>query len=174
MLGKFQVARIQPFAGRENVDGERESNWVIFLRGRGQVADVPLIPSEQMVSGGALSVRGYDEDAFSGDNGFEFIAEIRTPMIMGLFTRTLGFYPEVDSTPPDRTQFVVFADAAYLETLEPLDTGNDTQDLASVGIGMRLALGENAQLRADWGYPLVDTLRNDSSGKAHIEFQVQF
>lgn len=57
-----------------------DDNFLI-IRSDVQLSPDSLLPFHQFVIGGGLSVRGYDTNARSGDNGFRFSTEGRFPLV---------------------------------------------------------------------------------------------
>lgn len=167
MVGKLQVGRVQPFAGRRGQDGRRTGQSILFVKAEGQVADGALIPAEQIGVGGAKSVRGYIEREFLGDHGAFGTIELRTPLLLGLLSRPFDAAKGRD--PIDRLQLVSFVDGGYTSY-----DGGDNQTISSVGLGLRLAVTSHSQLKFDWGFPLQTTDESSSSGAGHVNFQLQF
>ena len=113
----------------------------LLLRSDLQVADDALVPIEQFSLGGALSVRGYRQDALLGDNGLFSSAEIRATILR---------IPEV-STSLELTPFLDFGKVWNTDEVRI-----DTNTLVSVGLGLRLLVSNRFIARVDWGIPLVD------------------
>jgi len=57
------------------------NNHLLILQGDLQLTPDPLLPSQQFVIGGGLSVRGFRQNARSGDNGFRISAEDRITLV---------------------------------------------------------------------------------------------
>jgi hemolysin activation/secretion protein len=160
---RLQLARMQAVgAGR----------WSVYARGNVQYAGDALIPAEQMAIGGVDSVRGYPERVLLGDDGASATLELRSPALGGLLPGGV-----------DRWQFVAFADAGYARVEGDAQNGlpEESEEIYSVGLGLRLQLASHTQLRADWGFPLVDDIVSantdeeiDSGGRGHFSLQVQF
>lgn len=170
-VGKLQVARVQPIFGRRGEDGRRAGQWILFGKFEGQIADGPLIPAEQIGVGGAKTVRGYLDREYLGDDGAFATLELRTPLLLGLcrIPWLTDSVRDKRGTPIDRLQIVSFVDAGYAA---PED--DDSQDLLSVGVGVRLAITSHAQLKVDWGFPMEETDESTSDGAGHVNLQVQF
>ncbi len=98
--------------------------WSLNARLQAQLADAPLIPSEQVVYGGFDSVRGYDEGEQAGDLGAALRLELQTP----------GWAPS------DRIALraLAFYDRATLRRLEPLPSEQARVNIASAGVGLML------------------------------------
>jgi hemolysin activation/secretion protein len=176
-IARPSVAYVQTFGGAGAAAKGGEGRWVLFLRASGQYADGPLVPAEQLGVGGANTVRGYVEREFLGDHGAFANIELRTPMLLGFLTRPFAS-PEHRKAhlrnPLDRLQLVAFFDAGTIKIEDALPGEDDSQSLYSAGVGLRFAFTEYAQLKFDWGFPLEETDESSSSGRGHINLQLQF
>jgi hemolysin activation/secretion protein len=102
-------------------------DWSLVGKVDGQVASGPLISNEQYAGGGVDSVRGYTEAERLGDNGARVSLELRTPQLL------------LHASPHFEQSFVfVFADAAWLQSLDPLPDQVAAYHLASYGLGFRI------------------------------------
>src|SRR5262249_35127741 len=70
------------FRGDLSHTHELGAGWQAFGRVQGQLADGPLLSSEQFNGGGLTSVRGYLESEVLGDNGILGSLELRTPSLL--------------------------------------------------------------------------------------------
>jgi len=114
---------------------------LLLLRADVQLADRPLLSLEQLGIGGLFNVRGYRQDALLTDSGLFASAELRFPLAR--FGNGL-------------LQGATFADigTGWNDSLRP---DPDPQTLSSVGLGLRLQLGNQFTARLDWGIPFVGT-----------------
>lgn len=119
----------------------------IYLHFLGQLANQPLVSSEQFSAGGLTSVRGYLQSEVVGDDGILGQAELRFPS----FAPVLKFVPGLDEW-----RFYVFADAAKLWVLDPLPDQQDKFTLYSVGVGSRMQLFDHIKGDLVIGWPLRD------------------
>ncbi|NEO34293.1 MAG: ShlB/FhaC/HecB family hemolysin secretion/activation protein [Symploca sp. SIO3C6] len=117
------------------------SDTILLLRSDLQLADQALVPFEQFSLGGQLSVRGYRQDALLADHGLFASAEVRTPIL-----RIREWETTLQLTP--------FIDFGTVWNSDDLELEEST--LVSVGLGLRLLLGNKLRARLDWGIPLVD------------------
>lgn len=103
-----------------------------------QLADRPLPALEQFVLGGAATVRGYRQDGILGDNGFLGSVELGIPVFSGRFgaLRAIPFF-DVGLTWPAGTP------------------SPDSRTLASTGVGLEYALGDQFSARLDAAIPLL-------------------
>jgi hemolysin activation/secretion protein len=116
----------------------------IFVRIQGQLANQPLVSSEEFSGGGEETVRGYLESETVGDRGEFATIELRSPRILG----TLG----------KRTRdwrLYAFADAGNLTLIDPLPEQTSSFDLASVGLGSTLQIDDHLSGGFDAAYPLA-------------------
>ena len=114
----------------------------LLLRADLQLADRPLIPIEQFSLGGATTVRGYRQDLLLSDNGFFASVELRTAIArIPQWQTTLQLTPFFDfGTAWNRNdQSVVPRESLY-----------------SVGLGLRLEVGNKFNARLDYGIPLAE------------------
>ena len=98
----------------------------------GQLADDPLISSEQVSVGGADSLRGYLEAETLGDYGAFMQTELRSPSI----AKYIG-------GPLHSWRFHLFYDAGFVDLNEPVAGVRSNYRLQSAGIGTRINF---------WGY----------------------
>ena len=131
-------------------------NFTLLLRSDFQTATRPLVPVEQFSLGGALSVRGYRQDALLGDNGLFSSAEIRA---------TVARIPKWNTS----IQLTPFVDFGAVWNSD--DLSFDTNTLVSTGIGLRVQTSDRFAARLDYGIPLVDL---DSEGDSLQEDGVYF
>ena len=133
----------------------------LLLRSDLQLADRPLIPIEQFSLGGALTVRGYRQDLLLSDNGFFASAELRKSIV-----RIPQWQTSLQLTP-----FFDFGTAWNRndETVIPL------KSLYSLGIGLRLDVGNKFNARVDYGIPLAELdVDKDSLQENGIYFAIEF
>ncbi|BAY24684.1 polypeptide-transport-associated domain-containing protein [Calothrix sp. NIES-2100] len=122
-------------------------NHLLVIQGELQLTPDSLLPSQQFVIGGARSVRGYRQNARSGDNGFRFAIEDRITIERnqaGLSTIELA--PFVD------------LGGVWNQADNPNKQPNQTF-LASAGLGLlwNQALGiDRMTMRLDYGIPFVN------------------
>ena len=116
-----------------------------------QLAGSPLISNEQFTAGGYLTVRGYLESQLLGDNGASAGVEFFSPRL---------FRSKNNSW---RTRFLVFGEAALVETLEPLPGQERQSSIYSAGAGLRVTKSKHLIVKLDWAYPLR-TAGDEASG----------
>ena len=119
----------------------------LLVQAEGQLADGPLLSSEEMGLGGRRFGRGWDYREFSGDRGIAGAIELRhdfkkvTPLV-------------------ENAQVYGYADAG---TVDNYRLGSGGGSLASAGGGLRLWLKSSLRASAELGVPLT---RGDASGRS--------
>ncbi|QSI34416.1 ShlB/FhaC/HecB family hemolysin secretion/activation protein [Variovorax sp. RKNM96] len=126
--------------GTHNFDGGSQ----LSFRFNGQLADSPLVSSEQIAAGGMNSVRGYLSAEATGDYGVVGSVELRSQPLTYLGSAV------------ENWRVYAFADAARLRLKSPLAEQNDRFSLYSVGVGTTFKVGQYLAGRVDIGYPLTD------------------
>lgn len=118
----------------------------LFARLAAQLASQPLIPLEQLLMGGADTVRGYLEAEAVGDDGGYGTLEVRSPSFLsgyqGPALELIGF---------------AFVDAGALTTRQPLPGQLEHTSLASVGMGLRFRSERFVTAAMELGVPLKNT-----------------
>jgi len=109
-----------------------------------------LVPTEQMVAGGADSVRGYLEGERAGDSGLRGMLELRSPRVA-----LAGANSEW------RIGGVLFADVARLRILQAVAPQPGFHALRGAGVGLRLNAPAGLGVEADLARAFVagDTTR---------------
>ena len=123
------------------------SDWQMRLAVSGQLANNPLVAAEQFGLAGSTAVRGFNERAVSTDSGYFANAEIYTPELgkaTGLTgnLRALAFY---DFGRGFNNNLV---DSSVATALGIANVPR-TIGIASVGVGVRYAVGKDLSLRFD-------------------------
>lgn len=171
-IGRLQLARLQPLFGSLDNMQRQVHQWILFLKAEGQYTSSPLIPAEKLSLGGYNTVRGYQTKGYLGDNGVYGTIELRTPILLDLFSKTFG--RETQKNPLDRLQLVAFTDFGFLEFEDPLPGVDESETLMSVGAGLRLAVTQYSQLRLDVGVPVASASGEDDSSEYYLDWQLQF
>ena len=122
---------------------------LLLIRGDMQLASRTLLTSEQFGLGGINSVRGYRQDLLLADNGAFASVELRQPI-----ARVSQWNGLLQVTP--------FVDVGTAWNNSSSRDENNTNTLASAGLGLRWSQGNNFTAGIEWGIPLVsvDTQRN--------------
>lgn len=149
------------------------------MRGQWAVADDRLLPTFQAVAGGLYTVRGYEQAEVAADSSLILSAEYRfhLPRIFGieaprrtqLFDRPFRVAPEAPYGRPDwDLVFKTFVDYAFMDVTDELAFETD-ENLMSTGLGLELALKNNINFRAEWGFALQDAGQTDA-GDSQFHF----
>ena len=118
------------------------------VRLAGQVADQPLLSSEQFAAGGLTTVRGYLQSEAIGDDGIIEQTELRSPSFADLVNSeapgladTVGLHDWRDWLDPqlDELRVFGFADVARVWILGALPGQTNNFALESVGGGLKIA-----------------------------------
>ncbi|OUL31352.1 ShlB/FhaC/HecB family hemolysin secretion/activation protein [Nostoc sp. 106C] len=123
---------------------------LFLVRADVQLADRPLLASEQIGLGGQATVRGYRQDQILADNGFLATAELRYPVLR---------VPEIQGL-LQVTPFIDFGTAWNIS--QPGRTTLNPDTIASTGIGF-LWQQNNLTARFDWGIPLGIDIPNKNT-----------
>jgi hemolysin activation/secretion protein len=129
-----------------------------YAKLQGQVADQPLVTSEQFAGGGLTSVRGYLEAEVLGDDGFVGSLELRSPSILGSTAARQNDW-----------RFYVFVDGGYLTLLSPLPEQDSSFALASIGLGTRFQFRQHFNGSVDAALPFFTQSATDA-----LDFRVTF
>ncbi len=116
----------------------------LMWKAQWQLADQPLVNSEQFTGGGVNSVRGYLEASAVGDRGLMGTFEVRTPVLLKGVVRE-----------GDELRMHGFVDGGVLGVATPLPEQKAETGLMSVGLGGRVQVGAHVNGSLDVGWPLV-------------------
>lgn len=143
-------------------------DFFLRLRGTGQVTDDRLISTEQLLGGGYLTVRGFDENLIRGDSGAILNAELISPQ----FSLLKSFAPQLE----DRWNALAFYDGAYFK-INDSEAGIPDPSLQSLGVGLECRIRENVFARAAYGWA-IDSHGvlpfGDTDGKMHFGITVTY
>lgn len=133
----------------------------LLLRSDLQWAPNDLLSLEEFAIGGVSTVRGYRQDELLADNGFFVSAEIRFPILK---------IPDWQT----QVQLAPFFDLGRVWNSN--EENELTQErLASVGMGLNLAVGQQLQARLDWGIPLIELDTDaDTLQESGLHFSVTY
>jgi len=137
-----------------------------------QVSKYSLVNSEQMLMGGADTVRGYPENEYLADYGWINNLELRTPAF--LIPSILKVPFDKKHTPlSEAVQLVGFLDAAkgYLNRPRVSETPN--KYLIGAGLGFRFNFYDHLRGRIDIGCPIGNEEPSDGSN-ATVHFGLQY
>jgi hemolysin activation/secretion protein len=110
----------------------------------GQIADGPLVSSEEFAAGGLNSVRGYLQSEAVGDEGFTGTLQLTTPSIAPSGVSAI-----------DDLRLFVFVDGGELWVLQPLADQASNFSLASAGLGVSVSLMRHLKAEGDIAVPFI-------------------
>jgi hemolysin activation/secretion protein len=116
-----------------------QSDWQVRVAASGQYTGDPLVAAEQLGLAGSTAVRGFNERAVSTDSGYFANTEIYTPEL----SKKTGM--------PGSLRALAFYDFAhgYNRNLPAGSLTPGSIGIASIGAGVRYAMGKNFSLRFD-------------------------
>ena len=123
----------------------------LSLKVDGQIADQPLLNSEQYTAGGMESVRGYKENEVLGDNALHGMFELLFPDPLG--GTAMG--KKIQITP------FFFYDFASLSIKDPLPGQDSSIGLSGTGVGIRGSMAKNLEYELDWAVALRTTTQTE-------------
>ncbi|HVU24953.1 MAG TPA: ShlB/FhaC/HecB family hemolysin secretion/activation protein [Opitutus sp.] len=139
------------------------------IRGVLQLSSANLLGSEQMVGGGAGSVRGYEEGEAYGDQGLFVSHEIGLPVksVTRLFRAARW---------SDSLQAFAFEDFAVQASKDRLPGERRSTVLHSLGVGLRYQLRQNLSVDLSQGWQLRESgvSRSGDHARTHISVQASY
>ena len=124
----------------------------VFGKVQAQIADSPLVNSEQVSGGGLGNVRGYPESAVLADNGIFGTIELRSPSLIGSKDKK-----------DNEWRIYAFLDGGHMTLNDPLPEQQSQFNLASAGIGSRIRLVNHLNGSIDLAWPLVNQAASDDN-----------
>ena len=150
LKGDVTATRIQKLPGL----------WSAMVSGTGQLADHPLLASEEFTVGGPTFGRAYDTGEISGDNGYAGVAELR-----------YGGSVE-DSRILESYQVYTFLDYGKVFNYQPV-VGESKQDsLTSAGVGFRFNLTHQLSGYIELDKPLTKVVQSQGNRDSRLFFSV--
>jgi hemolysin activation/secretion protein len=110
----------------------------------GQIADGPMVSSEQLSAGGLTSVLGYLQSEAVGDEGVTGSVELLSPSLAPRWASWV-----------DDVRLYAFSDGASLWVLQPLPDQTRFFALASAGFGLRMAILRRLKGDVAFGMPFL-------------------
>ncbi|MEB3341615.1 ShlB/FhaC/HecB family hemolysin secretion/activation protein [Okeania sp.] len=121
-------------------------NHLLIVQGDLQLSSTPVLPYQQFIIGGGLSLRGYRQNIRSGDNGFRFSIEDRITVY-----RDESGLPLIQLTP------FIDIGAVWNDGNNPNNEFQpDQRFLAGTGVGLIWQPLPEVDLRLDYAFPLVN------------------
>lgn len=146
------------FKGEATHTHDLPLGFQIFGGIQGQVANKPLVDSEQFAVGGLDTVRGYLEAETLGDNALVGSFEFRSPNITKLFgIREWRVYG--------------FAEGGMASINDPLPEQQSYYTLASIGGGSRIDILDHLHGSVDLGVPMISQA-NSIAGGLLVTFEI--
>ena len=124
------------------------NGYAFAFHASGQLADSPLVSSEQFAAGGANSVRGFLSAEDTGDNGGSATVELRSPSVASWFGKYVNEW-----------RFHWFVDGSRILLIDPLPEQRGRFTLLSTGLGTRFTLFDTVSGELEYAWPLKDGSR---------------
>jgi len=125
--------------------------WTLTGRFRGQYADEPLIPGEQIGIAGSTAVRGFREREVTGDKGYYVNLEAQGPPIAW------------DIAP------MIFYDAGHRTLVAPVIGASASESIASAGAGLRWRW-QRIDMNVTWAHVLQGAANGTTADHDKIHF----
>jgi hemolysin activation/secretion protein len=142
-------------------------DWALQARLSTQVSNNPLIGVEQFTLGGVDSVRGYLESSELGDDGAFASVELRTPPFKK-FIQNKSYADLIK----DLYAFS-FIDAGYSRLKDITSSEDNTSNISSAGIGVKLKTTKGIFTNIDYAYAFKDSSLV-KSGDDRLHFRVGY
>ncbi|MDD5097026.1 MAG: ShlB/FhaC/HecB family hemolysin secretion/activation protein [Candidatus Omnitrophica bacterium] len=149
-------------------------NSMFLSNFRMQYTDDPLVTPEQMVIGGADSVRGFPENEYLADYGWIANLELRSPAFIFPSKFRVPF-DKKGTRLIDAIQFVYFIDAGEGRLNKARVGELSKKYLVGAGFGLRFDLYEHLRARLDIGFPIGNEKpSDDASYRIHYGLQYEW
>jgi len=154
------------FRGDVSHTRDLPGGYQVFAKIQGQIADQPLVSSEQFSVGGVDTVRGYLESETLGDHGAVGTVELRTPNIGDWLAQIV---PDESGKPRPITglnewRLFVFGDAGRAQTIDALPEQQAAFSLASYGVGTRFRVLDYANGIFTFAMPVISQTYTNANG----------
>jgi hemolysin activation/secretion protein len=127
------------------------AGFQLVSRGLLQMASANLIGTEALTLGGQATVRGYNDNITSGDEGFALSNELQGPV----WQTPLSMHGR--RLPPMQSRLVAFWDYGKAWNKHVFGSDLPPEPLMGAGLGLRCNVGTNFNLVADYGWQLIAT-----------------
>jgi hemolysin activation/secretion protein len=163
---------------RGDVSHTQDIFWGLQIFGKlqGQLANQPLVSSEEFSGGGLSTVRGYLEAEAVGDNGAFATLELRSPSLLNLWKKKKEEAKTDDKAKAEAVEktgewrVYVFGDLGGLTLIDGLSSQQSRFSFASIGAGTRVQLFDHFSGSLDAGYPL-NTQTHTKAHDLHLTFR---
>ncbi len=137
---------------------ELPEGFQLYGKVQGQIADGPLVSSEQFSAGGLDTVRGYLESETLGDDGVVGNIELRSPNVGDWLQKRMK--DETGQGAPrfntfNDWRFFAFSDAGRATVLHPLSQQQSQFDLWSYGVGTRFKVFDHVNGMVAYSVPMI-------------------
>jgi len=130
-----------------------------------------MVPARMMVFGGLYSVRGYKEHEVVADGGTLLSLQYEYDLVKHYESQLEPESVSVEKPFLRRFAPLVFFDLGRAETRHATDDENNIDELASVGVGTAVELGDNFEADIYYGWPLRST---EDTTKGHGRWNFNF
>jgi hemolysin activation/secretion protein len=153
---------------------ELPEGFQFYGKVQGQLADGPLVSSEQFSVGGLDTVRGYLESEVLGDDGIAGNLELRSPDVGGMLQKEMK--DETGQGAPrfatfNEWRFFGFADAGHVNVRRPLPEQQSKFDVWSYGAGTRFKVFDGFNGMIAYSVPMVSQTYTHA-GSARVNFRL--
>ena len=159
------ILRIHDFG--HGIVGTVRGNYQVIPNKR----NVPYL--DQMIAGGATTVRGYSEGLLIGRSGYIVSTELMFPIA----PRTIKGRKDKEKRIPFIGSFLkgfIFADHAGIFPYKAGESYNKNDFLTSVGCGLRINLPKDVSVKLAWGFPVMHNKHEEKNkwGRFHFELNL--
>lgn len=134
-------------------------SWMLLGALSAQYSFEKLLASEEFGVGGSQYGRAYDPSEITGDQGFAFKLELQKALqVKKKYLRDLQAY--------------TFFDFGKIWNRIPTSTGLETEDLFSLGLGVRFNVTENISGYLEWDKPLDQQVASEGSKDGRFFFSL--
>jgi len=134
------------------------SGFQLYGKVQGQIADGPLVSSEQFSLGGLDTVRGYLESETLGDNGVAGRLELRSPDFAAFLQKSLIQGAAAGTPPPNvfsEWRVFGFTDGGVAGIYHALSEQQSSFSLASYGVGTNFKFVDHLNGTVALAFPLI-------------------
>jgi hemolysin activation/secretion protein len=145
--------------------------WDIWSRFTGQLTTTNLVSNEQLTIGGANTVRGFQENIFTGDQGYVLNTDLESPTL----DRKLSYRKNSPKSTALQLRAVAFYDLGEVFNKHPFPSDPVLHPLASAGFGLRATISNNLSANFDYGWQITRLpTPTDYHTRGHIKLVLAF
>ena len=134
--------------------------WSVMLSGTGQIANNPLLASEEFNVGGPTFGRAYDTGEITGDDGYAGVAELRYGG------------PVENNKVLQSYQAYTFIDYGKVKNQSPVVGESASDSLTSGGLGVRLNFQQNFSGYAELDKPMNKPVASLGDNGSRLFFSI--